>query len=108
MNNIWLMVFATMIGGSVLKHVIMNPIAAVVIDLAVLGISFLILRRYPYIDLKQSMSFLTSLTIINILVDLGVVDGFIGNIALLALIGWLFFKRGGGDRQRRPRHPWNK
>jgi hypothetical protein len=40
------------------------------------------------------MIFLGGLTAINVLVDLGIMGGMMGNIALLALLGWMLF--GGG------------
>jgi len=102
LDKIWLQVFAVMIGGSVLKYLFANPLLWVIVDLAVLGIAFVLLKRYPFIDLKKSMSFLGSLTAVSILVDLGVVDGMIGNIAVLALVAWMIYKGGSGGG-RRPR-----
>lgn len=94
MNRTWFYILAVMIGGSMVKYVLPNPLFWVIIDLAVLGIAYLILRRYPYIDMKHSMIFLGGLTAINVLVDLGIMGGMMGNIALLALLGWMLF--GGG------------
>lgn len=110
LNQVWLIILAVMVGGSILKYLILNPWAAVGIDLVVLAVAYLILRRYPYINLKSTMNFLLGLTIINIAVDLGFVDGFIGNIALLILLAWLFFSRNGSSSRRPPklRHPWHK
>ena len=85
-----------MIGGSIVKYVFPYTLAWVVIDLAVLGIAYLILRQNRFIDMRHSMIFLGSLTAINILVDLGIMSGMMGNIALLALLGWMVF--GGGRR----------
>lgn len=109
LNQVWLIVLAVMIGGSILKYLILNPWAAVAIDLAVLAIAYLILRRYPYINLRSSMIFLGGLTAISVAVDLGLIDGLIGEIAILGFLAWLFFRR--GDSSRRPpklRHPWHK
>ena len=96
MNRIWFYILAVMIGGSIVKYVFPYTLAWVVIDLAVLGIAYLILRQNRFIDMRHSMIFLGSLTAINILVDLGIMSGMMGNIALLALLGWMVF--GGGRR----------
>lgn len=103
MNQIWLQVFAVMIGGSLLKYVFANPLVWVVIDFAVLISAYLLLKRHPYIDLKKSMSYLGALTAISVLVDLGVVGGEVGNIAVLGLLAWMIFGGGfgGGRRPRR-------
>ncbi|MEG6584614.1 hypothetical protein [Dendrosporobacter sp. 1207_IL3150] len=102
MNQIWLQVFAVMIGGSALKYVFSNQLMWVGIDLAVLGICYALLKRHPYIDLKKSMSYLGALTTISVLVDLGVVGGEVGNIAVLALLAYMIFGGGlGGGRRRR-------
>lgn len=103
MNQIWLQIFAVMIGGSALKYVFSNQLIWVVIDLAVLGIAFVLLKRYPYIDVKKSMSYLGALTAISVLVDLGVVGGEVGNIAVLGLLAWMIFGGGfgGGRRPKR-------
>lgn len=109
LNQIWLIILAVMIGGSMLKYLIPNPWVAVVIDLAVLAIAYIILRRYPYINIKRTMNFLVGLTIVSVAVDLGFIDGFVGNIALLILLAWLFFSKDGGSRRPpKLRHPWHK
>lgn len=111
MNQIWLRIFMVMIGGSIVKYLFVGPILWVCIDLAVLGISYLILRRYPYVDLKASMSFLGGLTAVSILTDLGIISGLISNILMIALLAWLMFGRGGNNGpNNRPtnRHKWHK
>ena len=89
-------ILAVMVGGSVVKYVFPNALAWVIIDLAVLGIGYLILRKDRFVDMRHSMIFLGGLTGINVLVDLGIMGGMMGNIALLALLGWMVF--GGGRR----------
>lgn len=96
MNRTWFYILAIMIGGSMLKYAIPNNLLWVLIDLSVLGIAYLVLRRHPHIDMRHSMIFLGGLTAINVLVDLGIMGGMMGNIALLALLGWMMF--GGGRR----------
>lgn len=111
MNQIWLQIFVAMIGGSIVKSIISNSWVWVFIDIAVLVICYLILRRQSNVDLKTSMLFLSGLTFVSIIMDLGIVGGLIGNILILAIIGWLAFGRGGGNNQtRRPtiRHKWHK
>ena len=99
-----------MVVGSILKYFFPGTIFWVLIDLAVLGTSYLVLRRYPFVDLRTSMIFLGGLTLINILTDFEVLSGMLGNLALLALLLWVMFYRGGNGPQRRPplRHKWHK
>ncbi|MEM5768360.1 MAG: hypothetical protein AAGU23_07435 [Bacillota bacterium] len=113
MNGVWLQVLLVMVGGSLLKYVIPLPVAWVVIDLAVLGIAYLLLRRYPFVDFKSSMLFLGGLTVVNILTDLGFINGFVGTLLILAVLAWMFFRNGGGGgdwrRKRQPlRYKWHK
>jgi hypothetical protein len=112
MNTVWWYVLAAIIVGSILKYLVLNPWAWVAIDIALFVAVYFILRRYPWINLKRSITFFGCLTIINIFVDLGIVDGLIGNIALLILLAWMMFGQGwgGGGRGRptKPRHPWHK
>lgn len=96
MNRIWFYILAVMIGGSIVKYIFPSSLAWVVIDLAVLGIAYLILRQNRFINMRHSMIFLGSLTAINVLIDVGIMSGMMGNIALLALLGWMVF--GGGRR----------
>jgi len=111
MNQIWMRIFMVMIGGSIVKYLFVGSVMWVLIDLAVLGITYLILRRYPYVDLKASMSFLGGLTALSILTDLGIISGFISNILIVALLAWMMFGRGGNNgSNNRPttRHKWHK
>ena len=113
MNRVWLQVLLVLVGGSLLKNVIPLPVAWVAIDLAVWGIAYLLLRRYPFVDLHGSMLFLSGLTVVSILEDLGIIHGPVGPLLILALLAWMFFRNGGGGddwrRKRRPlRHKWHK
>lgn len=101
MNQMWFQVLAVMIAGSIIKYLFVSPFAWVVIDLVVLGVAYLMLRRDPFIDMKRSMIFLGGLTAVNVLVDLGIMDGVIANLALLALLGYMMFGRGTNNRRRR-------
>lgn len=112
MNKIWLQIFATMIGGSILKSAIANSLVWVGVDLAILGISYLILRRHSNVNLKGSMLFLSGLTLISILTDLNLMSGMVSNLLVLALLGWMMFgRRGNGNGDSKGptvRHKWHK
>lgn len=111
MNQIWLRIFMVMIGGNIVKYLLAGSIIWVCIDLAVLGICYLILRKYPYIDLKSSMSFLGGLTAVSILTDIGIISGLVGQILMIGLLAWMMFGRGGNNSSNnRPtnRHKWHK
>ncbi|MDR3560272.1 MAG: hypothetical protein P4N59_02355 [Negativicutes bacterium] len=109
MNNAWLMIVGVMVVGSILKYFFANPFIMLIINLAVLAAGYVILRRYPYVDMKRSMTFLGGLTAIVILVEFGVVNGLVANIGMLALLAWMFFGPGRGPgRPSRPRHQWHK
>lgn len=112
MSQVWVTVFAIMVVSTVLKNVFLNMFVWVAIDIIVLAVCYLFLRRYPYIDLAKSMIFLVGLTVINILTDINLISSLLGSILLLALLGWAMF----GDQlrpsiRRRPgrlRHKWHK
>ena len=109
MNNVWLMILGVMVVGSIVKYIIINRIASVVINFVVLGAVYFILRRYPYLDMKRSMIILGGMTIIISLTDLGIVSGFLGEIGLLLLIVWMFYNKGGrSGRPQKQRHQWHK
>lgn len=114
MNKVWLQIFATMIGGSIFKSIFPNPFVWVGIDLAILGICYLILRRHLTVNLKASMLLLTGLTVISILTDLNLMSDMVSSLLVLGLIGWVFFKRSSGGNgngnSKGPtiRHKWHK
>ncbi len=113
MNTLMLKVFGIMFAGAALKMLMPNGLVWIVIDLAVLGVAYLVLRRHPYINLKKVMSYLGSITFISVLVDLGIIGGEIGNLAVMALLLWMIFGDRlllFGDRYRvgGPRDPRNK
>lgn len=109
MRQVWLYVFTVMILGSIVKFIVPNVFLWVLADLVVLGVCYLLLRRYPFIDIKKSMLFIGGLTLINILVDVNVINGLFGNILSLILVAWVIFGGGGkGKGQPVLRHKWNK
>lgn len=111
MNPIWLQIFMVMIGGNIIKYMFTNLFIWVCADLAVFGISYLILRRYPFINLKPSMLFLGGLTAVSVLNDLNIINGLVANILIIALLGWMMFGRNGSSGSgNRPanRHKWHK
>ena len=91
MNMVMAKVFGVLFAGAAAKMFIVNGLAWVVIDLIVLGVAYLILKQHPYIDLKKAMSYLGAITFISVLVDLGIIGGEIGNMAVLALLLWMMF-----------------
>jgi hypothetical protein len=110
MSQIWLEIFAAMIAGSAIKYMFYNMFVWVVIDLAVLGGCYFILRRWRYyVDMKKSMIFLSGITIANVLTDIGVISVLISNLILLGLLAWMVFGgRGGRPRRLNLRHKWHK
>lgn len=101
MNQTWFKVLAVMIVGSMLNSFVFNVLARVAIDLAVLGVVYLVLRRDPFIDLKRSMIFLGGLTTVNVLVDLGIISITLSYLILLGLLAYMVFGRGYNNRRRR-------
>ncbi|MBP2637815.1 MAG: hypothetical protein H6Q72_3722 [Firmicutes bacterium] len=101
MNQTWFKILAAMIVGSMLKYAVFSVVAWVVIDLAVLGVAYLLLRRDPFTDMKHSMIFIGGLTAVNILVDIGIIGGMLGNLILLGLLAYMMFGRDYNYRRRR-------
>jgi len=93
MNQLWLQVFAVMIAGSIIKDFFYSPLLWAGVDIAVLVVAYLILRRYAYyVDLRKSMIFLGVLTSINIVVDFGIISGKLANILILILLAYWVFR----------------
>lgn len=110
MSKIWLQIFAVMVFGSIVKSFFPNPLVWVCVEIAVLGISYLILRRYSNVNLKGSMIFLGGLTVISILTDLGIMSNMVSNIFILAFLGWMMYERRRNSNPKPPqiRHKWHK
>ena len=110
MNKIWLKIFVAMIGGSIVKSFFPNSLVWVLVDIAVLGISYLILRRDYTVNLKSSMLFLGGLTAISVLVDVGIMSDTVSSLFILALLGWMLYERRSSNSPRPPvnRHKWHK
>jgi len=109
-NKIWLQIFVAMIGGSIVKSFFPNSLIWVGVDIAVFGISYLILRRDPTVNLKSSMLFLGGLTVISIFTDLGIMNDMISSLFILALLGWMMYerRRNGSPKPPANRHKWHK
>ncbi|MBP2650626.1 MAG: hypothetical protein H6Q74_1451 [Firmicutes bacterium] len=117
MNQLWLTILAVLFGGSIVKYgvfkyVIFSPVVTVImviIDLLVLGVCYLVLRRYPYINVKESMKFVGAVMALEIMCDIGIITGFIRDVAFFALIAWAVFKQNRvSSRPPRQRHKWHK
>lgn len=110
MNKVWMQIFVAMIGGSIVKTLFPNSLVWVGIDIAVFGISYLILRRHSNVNLKSSMIFLGGLTLTSILTDLGMMSDMVSSLFVLALLGWMMYERRRNANPKPPeiRHKWHK
>jgi hypothetical protein len=113
MDQIWLQVFAVLIGAGILKYFSFHALTSVIIDVAALCVCYVILKRNPYVDLKKSMLVLSIFTAISLLNDIGVINDLISNVLILAILAWMIFRPGGrigGRRRQSPslRHKWHK
>ncbi len=99
MNYTWLYIFLVMMAGNVLLQLVPWSFyvpAVFVINLAILGSSYLIFRRDIFTDLRANMLFMLGLTVINILTDLRIMSYAMSWIAFGALFVWSM--AGGGRR----------
>lgn len=114
MQNLVIKLLAVFVVSAIVKlliHIILGGgfIATgggILVDLAVLGYIYTVLKEYRYINLKKTMTFLGGITFISILIDLGLLRGDFGNLIILAVIAWMifgkdgFFGSSGGRRYR--------
>ncbi|CUH96915.1 putative membrane protein [Propionispora sp. 2/2-37] len=109
-QQIWLYLFAVIIGGAIIKELFISPVILVLIDLIILFALYMLIRRYSFIDVKRSMYFFSLLTFITILVDVNLMPSIIGNIIILSILLWMIFSSGRGGGPNRPplRHKWHK
>lgn len=105
MQAITMQLLLVFILGGILKCFIISAFGWILIDLAILGAVYVLLRKqYPYFNLNKIMSYIAGMTLVSILVDIGFLNGHIGNLLILAILAWMFFSGGniiGGYRRRR-------
>lgn len=92
MQTVWLQVLLVMLGGSLLKSLTVSSLLWAGIDIAVFGGAYLVIKRHPYVDAKNSLQFLGALTGINLLVDFGLIGGVAVNVLMVGMVAWIFFK----------------
>lgn len=109
MDRVWLKLIGVMVFSSIIKYAIMSPLFWVVVDLTALAVCYFMLRSIPYINIKTTMYYLSGFTLISVLVDLGVINGLVGNVLSLAVIGWLLWRNNSSGPRKPPlRHKWHK
>ncbi len=99
MTNTWIWILVLMFVGNFILQ--MTPLmyyfyAIFAVHLGILGISYLLFRKDPLIDVRSNMLFMLGLTVINILTDLGIMSYQMSWVAFGALFVWSMF--GGGKR----------
>jgi hypothetical protein len=78
---------------------VMGLMCGIVIDIAVVGVIYLLLRQnYYYLNLNKIMAIIIAITLLSILMDIGILPAGIGNLLVLAVLGWMLFNRGGWFR----------
>ncbi len=110
----WIKLLILMVGSSLVKYLFYDIWIWVFIDLAVLAIAYYMLKDNPYIDIRKTMLLLGGFTLISILTDVGVLNALLGQMIMLAVLFWMFWRRreersgGGGQRSFPRRHKWHK
>ncbi len=100
MRYTWLYIFLVLMAGNIgiqLLPYYLYIEGVILINLAILGVSYLIFRRDYFSDLRANMLFMLGLTVINILTDLGIMSYIMSWVAFGALFIW---SMAGGGRSR--------
>lgn len=115
-SQLWLKILLVIVSGTIIKEIV--PAVSwllVLVDLAVFAVIYLMIRSYPYVDVKRSMYFFGLLTGISVLVDLGIIPDIVGNVIVLSILLWMVFggrnsSGGHSSSHSRPqlRHKWHK
>ena len=100
MPSTWLLIFLALMSANIiigyLPYSVIIP-GIILVNLAVLGVSYFIFRRDPFVDLRANMLFMLGLTVINIMTDLGMMSYTMSWLAFGALLVWSW---SGGGRSR--------
>ncbi len=100
MPSTWLLIFLALMSANIiigyLPYSIIIP-GIILVNLAVLAVSYFIFRRDPFVDLRANMLFMLGLTVINIMTDLGMMSYTMSWLAFGALLVWSW---SGGGRSR--------
>lgn len=113
MQNITMQLLVVFIASGVLKLMAVSLLGSsafalmcgIAIDIAVVGVIYLLLKQHRYINLHKIMAVIIGITFLSILMDIGFLPGSIGNLLILAILGWMLFHgrdffSGGGWRRR--------
>lgn len=100
MPSTWLLIFLALMSANIiigyLPYSVIIP-GIILVNLAVLAVSYFIFRRDPFVDLRANMLFMLGLTVINIMTDLGMMSYTMSWLAFGALLVWSW---SGGGRSR--------
>ena len=100
MPSTWLLIFLALMSANIiigyLPYSVIIP-GIILVNLAVLAVSYFIFRRDPFVDLRANMLFMLRLTVINIMTDLGMMSYTMSWLAFGALLVWSW---SGGGRSR--------
>ena len=100
MPSTWLLIFLALMSANIiigyLPYSVIIP-GIILVNLAVLAVSYFIFRRDPFVDLRANMLFMLGLTVINIMTDLGMMSYTMSWLAFCALLVWSW---SGGGRSR--------
>ena len=100
MPSTWLLIFLALMSANIiigyLPYSVIIP-GIILVNLAVLAVSYFIFCRDPFVDLRANMLFMLGLTVINIMTDLGMMSYTMSWLAFGALLVWSW---SGGGRSR--------
>lgn len=95
----WIYIMLLMLAGSFILQMVPLLIyfpAVLVVNILVFIIAFILIRRDPYVEKRGNILFMTGLTVINILTDLGIPSYLMSWAAFAALVVWSMFGGGRG------------
>lgn len=95
----WIYIMLLMLAGSFILQMVPLLIyfpAVLVVNILIFIITFILIRRDPYVEKRGNILFMAGLTVINILTDLGILSYLMSWAAFAALVVWSMFGGGRG------------